>query len=78
MSLLRDGISWAATVIFAVSYLSKDQGRLRKVQAAAALVWIAYGVLIRSLPLIVANVIVSGLAVYSARRARPPRQLDSE
>ena len=78
MPLIREGIGWAATAIFAVSYLSRDPGRLRRVQAAAALVWIAYGVAIRSLPVIVANVIVSARAVYSARRARPPRELDDE
>ncbi|HEV2494936.1 MAG TPA: uroporphyrinogen decarboxylase [Terriglobia bacterium] len=72
MPLIREGIGWAATAIFAVSYLSRDPGRLRRVQAAAALVWIAYGVAIRSLPVIVTNVIVSARAVYSARRARPP------
>lgn len=74
MPLIREGIGWAATAIFAVSYLSRDPGRLRRVQAAAALVWIAYGVAIRSLPVIVANVIVSALAVYfGTSRASPAR-----
>lgn len=58
-----------ATAIFASSYFFKGPRRLRVVQASAALVWIAYGVLIGSLPVIASNVIVSGLAVYSARRS---------
>jgi inner membrane protein len=78
MPLIREGIGWAATAIFAVSYFWRDPGRLRRVQAAAALVWIVYGVAIHSLPVIVANVIVSVLAVYSTRRARPRRELDGE
>ncbi|HEV2351494.1 MAG TPA: YgjV family protein [Terriglobia bacterium] len=69
MRLIPDLVGWAATAIFASSYFFKGPRRLRVVQAAAALVWIAYGILIGSLPVIASNVIVSGLAVCSARRA---------
>jgi hypothetical protein len=68
MSLIPDGVGWAATTIFASSYFVKGPRRLRLVQAMAALVWIAYGVLIGSLPVIVSNLIVTTLAVYSARK----------
>jgi hypothetical protein len=68
MPLIKEGVGWAATAIFASSYYFKSPRSLRVVQASAALVWIAYGVLIGSLPVIASNVIVCGLAVYSARR----------
>jgi len=58
-----DGFGWAATAVFAASYFFKQPGRLRLVQAAAA-----YGLLIHSLPVVVANLIVSSLALYSAWR----------
>jgi len=32
----------------------------------AALIWVAYGALIHALPVIVANVIVSGIAIWSS------------
>lgn len=70
MPLLPDGLGWAATALFAASYFCKETGKLRMVQALASLVWMAYGVLIHALPVIVANFIVSSLALYSAWRAR--------
>lgn len=69
MRLIPDLVGWTATAIFASSYFFKAPRQLRVVQASAALVWIAYGILIGSQPVIASNVIVSGLAVYSARRA---------
>jgi uncharacterized protein with PQ loop repeat len=39
---------------------------LRKVQAGAALLWVVYGLLIHALPVVVANVVVAAVAVYSA------------
>lgn len=68
MQLFPDAVGWSATAIFACSYFVKGPRQLRLVQASAAVVWIAYGVLIGSLPVIASNVIVSGLAVYSLRR----------
>jgi len=38
---------------------------MRRLQASAALLWVAYGIWMNALPIIVANVIVAGLAVYS-------------
>ena len=68
MSLLPDGLGWAATAVFAVSYFFKQPARLRLAQALAATLWIVYGVLIHSLRVVAANVIVSSLALYSAWR----------
>jgi hypothetical protein len=62
-----DWIGWVATAIFLASYACKEQSRLRKVQAAAALVWVGYGLLLQALPLIVANLLVATVAVYSSR-----------
>lgn len=66
--LALDLIGWTATAMFAASYFVKDAALLRRVQAAAAVVWIGYGVAIGSAPLIGSNVLVAGLALYSSRR----------
>ena len=68
MSLFPDGLGWAATAVFAGSYFFKQPARLRLAQALAATLWIVYGLLIHSLPVVVANLIVSSLALYSAWR----------
>lgn len=67
---MLDWIGWIATAVFAVSYFCKGSATLRWVQAAAAVLWIGYGVLIHALPVIVANVIVAAAAVYSSFRVR--------
>jgi hypothetical protein len=70
---MLEGIGWLATAVFAVSYLFRSGAALRRVQAAAALLWIAYGVAIASKPVIAANAIVAAMAVasgYDKRRWR--------
>lgn len=52
-------IGWVATAVFASSYLCREATSLRRVQAA---------------PVIVANLIVAGMALASSLRlSRPPR-----
>jgi uncharacterized protein with PQ loop repeat len=38
---------------------------MRRLQASAALLWVGYGIWMNAFPIIVANVIVAALAVYS-------------
>ena len=72
-----DWIGWLATAVFLVSYFTKQSASLRRVQGVAALLWALYGVLIHSLPVIVANILVASVAVASSFRktrasASPP------
>jgi hypothetical protein len=57
-------IGWLATAISVSSYLFKRQVILRRIQALAALVWMSYGLVIHSLPIIAANLFVGFAAVY--------------
>ena len=72
MSPLLELVGWAATGVFAGSYLCREPQTLRKVQAFAALLWIGYGVVIHSFPIIISNIIVATLATLSALRAGRP------
>lgn len=67
---LPDALGWLATAAFGSSYFCQG-AKLRVVQAIAACMWIAYGVMIGAAPVIVANLIVSSLALYSAWRRAP-------
>jgi len=69
MSIFPDGLGWMATAIFALSYHSENPAKLRLVQAAASLFWILYGALIHARPVVAANVIVAGTAIFSAVRS---------
>jgi hypothetical protein len=69
---MLDWIGWIATALFALSYFCRRPVTLRLVQASAALMWIGYGVLIQAPPVVVANVVVAALALYSSLRTRTP------
>jgi hypothetical protein len=72
-----DAIGWTATALFAASYFCKGPAALRRTQALAALVWIAYGVALKSAPVIVANVVVATLAAWSSLATAPTGQAAS-
>ena len=63
-----DAIGWVATVVFALSYFSRKPATLRRTQAAAAGLWLVYGILMNAAPVIVANIIVVTLALASSWR----------
>ena len=64
-------IGWVATAAFCTSYLCRSQVTLRRVQAGAAVLWVVYGALIHALPVVVANLIVASVALYSSLARRP-------
>ena len=69
--LLQECFGWVAAVGFASSYFCKTETTLRRAQAAAALLWIGYGVTTGALPVIVTNVAVAFMAVaYPLLRRR--------
>jgi len=66
-----DAIGWVATALFGASYFCKGPAALRRTQALAALVWIAYGVALKAAPVIVANLVVASLALWSSWARKP-------
>jgi len=75
-----DLVGWAATATFAISYFCREPRTLRLVQGAAALLWLAYGIAMSAPPVIVANMIVASLALWSAwssPRTAAPERADS-
>ena len=69
--MMIDSIGWLATAVFATSYFTATPIALRRVQGVAACIWATYGALIHSWPIIVANLIVAGVAVSSSFRKNP-------
>ncbi|HEU4587551.1 MAG TPA: hypothetical protein VFS11_02820 [Gemmatimonadales bacterium] len=64
-------LGWLATAAFASSYLARRPATLRRVQAVAALLWIAYGLLIHAMPVVAANAIIAAVALGSSFYRRP-------
>ncbi|MGH7527488.1 MAG: hypothetical protein ACREMX_12390 [Gemmatimonadales bacterium] len=71
-----DWLGWAATAVFAGSYFCRGQAALRRTQALAAGLWIIYGAAIQAPPVVVANLLVAGLALYSSFQPRVERPAD--
>ena len=63
-------LGWIATAAFSASYFARRPAVLRRIQAAAACLWIAYGLAIHALPVVAANLIVAAAALYSTTRDR--------
>jgi hypothetical protein len=63
-------LGWAAAAVFAGSYFFRQTVTLKKVQGAAASLWIIYGVAIGAAPVVVANLVAGTAAVYSLFRRR--------
>ena len=63
-----NALGWMATAFFASSYFFKKAGALRGIQAAAAVLWIVYGLAIHSAPVVVSNLMVGIAAIYTSLR----------
>jgi hypothetical protein len=70
-------LGWVATAVFASSYFYSQAAMLKKIQAAAACLWIVYGIAIGAVPVVVANLIVAGAAFYSSLRPLSSRPDES-
>jgi hypothetical protein len=68
--VVSESIGWAATAVFVGSYFFARPSLLRAAQMFGALLWIGYGVVIDSLPVIVSNVLVFAAAAWTMFRQR--------
>ena len=71
---MLEALGWTATAVFSASYFFRRQTALRRIQAAAACLWIAYGVAIQARPVVIANVIVAVAALVSVARDRAAQE----
>ena len=69
---MSEAIGWVATALTASSYFTRRQALLRRTQACAAALWLVYGAFIHSMPVMTANVIVGGVALWSSFRSPAP------
>lgn len=67
---LPDTMGWIATAVFVASYFFSKPAMLRGLQMLGALLWMTFGVLIASKPVIVSNVLVFSAAAWTLLRNR--------
>jgi hypothetical protein len=70
-------IGWTATAVFSSSYFFREAATLRRIQAAAASLWVLYGVAIHSAPVVVANLIVGIVAISTSLRLILNRRVET-
>ena len=63
---MNDAVGYLATAVVLCSYLFKNPSTLRRIQAMGAVLWMLYGFLLHSGPVIVANLLIVGLALWSS------------
>ena len=66
---IADAVGWMATAVFVASYFFSRPAMLRGLQMVGALLWMTFGVLIASKPVIVSNVLVFAAAAWTLARA---------
>jgi hypothetical protein len=71
---MSDWLGWTATAVFTSSYFFTRPGSLRRVQMMAAIMWVAYGMLVGARPVIVANFLVLGAAAIAAWKENAGQQ----
>jgi len=69
---MSDGLGWIATAMVVISYFSRRAKTLRLIQGLGACLWLAYGVLIHSNPVIGANIFVMVAAFGTSLRKPAP------
>lgn len=67
---IADSIGWMATAVFVASYFSSKPAMLRGLQMLGAALWMTFGLLIASKPVIVSNVLVFAAAAWTLARER--------
>lgn len=65
---MTDALGWAASAVFLSSYFFREPAVLRRIQAGAAVLWSVYGVVLHAPPIIVANIVVAVVALWSSTR----------
>jgi hypothetical protein len=65
---LADTVGWIATAVFVASYFFSKPAMLRGLQMLGAVLWITFGVLIASKPVIASNVLVFSAAAWTLAR----------
>jgi hypothetical protein len=66
---LTEYLGWAATFVFVASYFASRAEMLRRIQMVGAVMWMTYGFLIGSAPVVASNVLVLGAAAWTMARA---------
>ena len=73
---MTDYLGWVATGVFVASYFFTRAQTIKRVQMAGALVWVTYGLMIGASPVVVANLLVFGVAAWTLSSGSTGRRVN--
>jgi len=59
-----EGLGYFATVVTLVSMMVKDMVYLRVINSVGCLLWIGYGLMTESIPVLMVNTIILGIHIF--------------
>jgi hypothetical protein len=59
-----EGLGYFATVVTLVSMMVKDMVYLRVINSVGCLLWIGYGMMTESIPVLMVNTIILGIHIF--------------
>jgi hypothetical protein len=71
---MTEWVGWIATAMFVSSYFCARADSLKRVQVAAAVLWVGYGLLTHALPVVASNALLIGVAGWTIAHQRDDRR----
>jgi len=59
-----EGLGYVATIVTLISMMVKDMVFLRVINSVGCLLWIGYGMLSESIPVLIVNTVILGIHIF--------------
>ena len=59
-----EGLGYVATIVTLISMMVKDMVYLRVINSVGCLLWIGYGMMTESIPVLIVNTVILGIHIF--------------
>ncbi len=59
-----EGLGYVATIVTLISMMVKDMVYLRVINSVGCLLWIGYGMMSESIPVLIVNTVILGIHIF--------------
>jgi hypothetical protein len=59
-----EGLGYVATIVTLISMMVKDMVFLRVINSVGCLLWIGYGMMTESIPVLIVNTVILGIHIF--------------
>jgi len=68
-----EGLGYVATIVTLISMMVKDMVFLRAINSVGCLLWIGYGLLTESIPVLIVNSVILGIHIFKLIELKQPQ-----